>query len=129
MANTEYAKSPIGANEYSFKVTGALVDADVTGLYVRKSDNSDTNKKPDVRITINSTASESVIIEALKMTIRSIESDHLPNASEIIAKGEAGALIMWETLNKILEAARAIVDGRDVGLLEAQDDDQTNDLP
>src|SRR6516162_8392053 len=102
----------IGADEYSFSVTHGNVDANVTWLHVRESSESDNNDKTDVRITIKSIASESTIIEALKLTIRNIESDHLPNASEVIAKGEASALMMWETLNKILEAARAIVDGR-----------------
>jgi hypothetical protein len=58
MAKTEYAKNTIRANAYSFTIIGPNVKGAVTGLHVRESDENDKNDTTDVRITINSIATE-----------------------------------------------------------------------
>jgi hypothetical protein len=98
------------ATEYSFSVQDNRVKVDVSGLRPREAEEDHPDDSPrEVLVTIEADASEKEITDALELIISNIKTNHLQSRSRRIEKSEAGAMLMWDATNSVLEAANAIV--------------------
>jgi hypothetical protein len=99
----------LDANEYSFEVAGGSVKPDLSGLLLHEpGEDHSIDTEPEVRVRIDTGPSEMKIVQALKLIIKSITTNHLSKPYRLIDEVRGCTMLMIEATEKVLEAAHTI---------------------